>query len=287
MSLFRKPKKIQRRVFSSTLDEEDENAADAMEVEIDGEQSVQNNKKSKDGGTKKSSNKTEKVEEPKSKALLSFADDEEDTEVFQVRKSSNSKKIMRMLDRERRRKRKEERHNTQSTVDGEYSGGGDGGVSIGRQRERQSYEHYENGKSTNGSSNNSHNLGSTTTSSNKYKGTTALATSGKSLGTASATAVEQCKSKKSDSIQTEIRTDDFVVRLLLSISLHVFCIKKLQIPNKENMNLQMLFSRNALLHILHGGVFVVALIRMRKKRRNHVVVADKNNILDFVRHSNV
>lgn len=75
MSLFRKPKKIQRRVFSSALDEEDENAADDMEMEIDGEQSVQNNKKSKDGGAKKSSNKTDKIEEPKSKALLSFADD--------------------------------------------------------------------------------------------------------------------------------------------------------------------------------------------------------------------
>ncbi|XP_036228777.2 PAX3- and PAX7-binding protein 1 isoform X1 [Bactrocera oleae] len=211
MSLFRKPKKIQRRVFSSALDEEDENAADDMEMEIDGEQSVQNNKKSKDGGAKKSSNKTDKIEEPKSKALLSFADDEEDTEVFQVRKSSNSKKIMRMLDRERRRKRKEERHNTQSSVDDGNNGCGDEGVSIGRQRERQSNERFENGKSTNGSSNNSHNLGSTSTSSNKYKGTTTLAPSGKSLGTASASAVEQCKSKKSDSIQTEIRTDDFVL----------------------------------------------------------------------------
>lgn len=75
MSLFRKPKKIQRRVFSSALDEEDENAADDMEVVIDGEQSVQNNKKIKDGGTKKSNNKADKIEEPKSKALLSFADD--------------------------------------------------------------------------------------------------------------------------------------------------------------------------------------------------------------------
>ncbi|XP_039964546.1 PAX3- and PAX7-binding protein 1 isoform X1 [Bactrocera tryoni] len=211
MSLFRKPKKIQRRVFSSALDEEDENAADDMEMEIDGEQSLQNNKKSKDGGPKKSANKADKIEEPKTKALLSFADDEEDTEVFQVRKSSNSKKIMRMLDRERRRKRKEERHNTQSSLDFGNSDCGDGGASIGRQRERQSYERSENGKSTNGSSIYSHNLGSTTTSSNKYKGTTALASSGKSLGTASASAVEQCKSKKSDSIQTEIRTDDFVL----------------------------------------------------------------------------
>uniref|UniRef100_A0A034W8J6 Uncharacterized protein n=1 Tax=Bactrocera dorsalis TaxID=27457 RepID=A0A034W8J6_BACDO len=244
MSLFRKPKKIQRRVFSSALDEEDENAGHDMEVEIDGEQSLQNNKKSKDGGPKKS-NKGDKIEEPKTKALLSFADDEEDTEVFQVRKSSNSKKIMRMLDRERRRKRKEERHNTQSSVDVGNSDCADGVASIGRQRERQSYERSENGKSTNGSSNYSHNLGSTTTSSNKYKGTTALASSGKSLGTASASAVEQCKSKKSDSIQTEIRTDDFVVRLLLSISLHVFLYKKLQFTKKEE-NLQKLFSRNAL-----------------------------------------
>lgn len=140
---------------------------------------------------------------------------------------------MRMLDRERRRKRKEERHNTQSSADGGNSGCCDSGVSIGRQRERQSYERFENGKSANGGGNNSHNLGSSPTSSNKYKGTAALATSGKSLGTASASAVEQCKSKKSDSIQTEIRTDDFVVRLLLSISLHVFLYKKLQITKKK------------------------------------------------------
>ncbi|XP_054746441.1 PAX3- and PAX7-binding protein 1 [Anastrepha obliqua] len=213
MSLFRKPKKIQRRVFSSTLDDEDENAVDAIEADVDREQPVQINKKSKDGSSKKSSNKTDKVEEPKPKALLSFADDEEDTEVFQVRKSSNSKKLMRMLDRERRRKRKEERQNTQSFAEIGNSGGGGGSGFTGRQRERQqSHDRFENGKSTDVSNNNiSHNLGSTT-SSNKYKGTATLATTGeKAVGTASASAVEQCKSKKSDSIQTEIRTDDFVL----------------------------------------------------------------------------
>lgn len=169
-----------------------------------------------------------------------------------MRKSSNSKKIMRMLDRERRRKRKEERHNTQSSVDDGNNGCGDEGVSIGRQRERQSNERFENGKSTNGSSNNSHNLGSTSTSSNKYKGTTTLAPSGKSLGTASASAVEQCKSKKSDSIQTEIRTDDFVVRLLLSISLHVFfCIK---ITNYEK-NFKSFFHATLCTHTVLGERF--------------------------------
>ncbi|XP_017466846.1 PREDICTED: PAX3- and PAX7-binding protein 1 isoform X1 [Rhagoletis zephyria] len=210
MSLFRKPKKIQRRVFS-TLDDE-ENAADTMEMDIDREQPVQINKKNKDGGSKKSASKVEKVEEQKPKALLSFADDEEDTEVFQVRKSSNSKKIMRMLDRERRRKRKEERQSSQSTAGSSF--GVTGGSSTSRQRDRQqSHDRIDNGRSTGGSSNNiSYNLGSATTSSNKYKGTTTLATmGGKAVGIASASAAEQCKSKKSDSIQTEIRTDDFVL----------------------------------------------------------------------------
>lgn len=115
---------------------------------------------------------------------LIFPDD--DGEVFQVRKSSHSKKVMRMMDKERRRKKKEER--SAESGSGHHS---------------QTYDNSSLNTSTNrenGSrlNNDSHNLGSSASQ------------------TASSSSEHIKKSNKSDSIQTEIRTDDFVVRLLLS-----------------------------------------------------------------------
>lgn len=91
MSLFRKPKKtIQRRVFTEKDDDDEEE----MEVE---EQSLTVDKSNSKKGSKT---------KPKKQALLSF-ETEEEGEVFQVKKSSHSKKLMRMYDRERQQKKKE------------------------------------------------------------------------------------------------------------------------------------------------------------------------------------
>ncbi|XP_037891247.1 uncharacterized protein LOC119638503 isoform X2 [Glossina fuscipes] len=188
MSLFRKPKKIQRRALTSTLDDEEDAVKndnqlekmqdDAMDLEVQAPPPPQISSKVK----KKKNHKEMKVKPSSSKdnsttkSLLSFADEEEDGEVFQVRKSSHSKKVMRMLDKERRRKKKEERDTSTSimAVDG-YA--------------EQSY-HNRDTRENGSRLSITHSLGSTTTS---IGGST-----------------EHRKSNK-DKIQTEIRTDDFVV----------------------------------------------------------------------------
>ncbi|XP_072388932.1 PAX3- and PAX7-binding protein 1 [Diabrotica undecimpunctata] len=89
MSLFKKPKKtIQRRVFTEN-DDEDDDVTQPMEVC----QSIPVEKKSK---KKDKSSKTPKT-------LLSF-DEEEEGEVFQVKKSSHSKKVLRMFEKEKKKK---------------------------------------------------------------------------------------------------------------------------------------------------------------------------------------
>lgn len=89
MSLFRKPKKniVQRRVFTENDDEDDESTP----MEINDFQPVENRNRKK-----------EKSAKPK-QTLLSFDADEEG-EVFQVKKSSHSKKVLRMLEKEKRKK---------------------------------------------------------------------------------------------------------------------------------------------------------------------------------------
>lgn len=115
----------------------------------------------------------------------SLAKAEDDGEIFQVRKSSHSKKVMRMMDKERRKKKREER--------AELSG--------------QNWAHqagYQNGSTTQHLDSSSANAsGANSSRSNK--------------SSASDSPNVQSKSKKCDNdmIQTEIRTDDFVVRLLL------------------------------------------------------------------------
>ncbi|EFA04029.1 PAX3- and PAX7-binding protein 1 [Tribolium castaneum] len=86
MSLFRKPKKtIQRRVFTENDDDDDE----PMDVEAQPPQDRDHKKKSK-----------HKPKQP----LLSF-ETEEEGEVFQVKKSSHSKKVMKMFEKERQKKK--------------------------------------------------------------------------------------------------------------------------------------------------------------------------------------
>ncbi|XP_065355283.1 PAX3- and PAX7-binding protein 1 isoform X1 [Calliphora vicina] len=219
MSLFRKPKKIQRRVFSSTLDDDEDangggsNASakdsrksndDEMDVDNNGDliappppqiSAKSEKKKSKDSKSKASTSKKEVVggggvgDVGKTKALLSFADEEEDAEVFQVRKSSHSKKVMRMLDKERRRKKKEER-----SSDNFSSSSSSSNINNTTSTNDTHHSNHQNRERENGSRNsNSHNLGSSSTS------------------THTTSSSEHSKSNKSDKIQTEIRTDDFVL----------------------------------------------------------------------------
>lgn len=118
MSLFRKPKKnIQRRAFSEFDEDKDR-------LPTRDDESSENVPE-----TIKMKPKPDKVpkERPQAKTLLSFGDEEgtniytesvtsinsypcifitEEEEVFQVKKTSQSKKVMRQLDKERRRKAK-------------------------------------------------------------------------------------------------------------------------------------------------------------------------------------
>ncbi|XP_045760709.1 PAX3- and PAX7-binding protein 1 isoform X1 [Maniola jurtina] len=82
MSLFRRPKKIQRRMFCADDDEDGDPEPPPPPV-------ISNNKKE---------NKP-----VKSTTLLSFADEEEETEVFKVKKSSQSKRLAKRRDKEKRR----------------------------------------------------------------------------------------------------------------------------------------------------------------------------------------
>ncbi|CAH0747041.1 unnamed protein product [Diatraea saccharalis] len=84
MSLFRKPKKIQRRMFCA--DDEDEGDPEPPPPPI-------------------ISHEREKKENKpvKPTSLLSFADEEEDGEVFKVKKSSQSKRLAKRREKEKRR----------------------------------------------------------------------------------------------------------------------------------------------------------------------------------------
>ncbi|EDX11931.1 GD19905 [Drosophila simulans] len=94
MSLFRKPKKIQRRVFSSNADEEEDGASLDPDAEMEAPPPpIISGKREKE-----KSRKAIKPQEDNSKpkALLSFADDEDDGEVFQlvVKKSETPEAIL-------------------------------------------------------------------------------------------------------------------------------------------------------------------------------------------------
>ncbi|XP_071444852.1 PAX3- and PAX7-binding protein 1 [Hetaerina americana] len=106
MSLFKKPKKnIRRRIVGENDDEEEnENAEKSNE-----------GKPVEENSTAPISKVTGKIKEKKKEkhrkqTLLSFEEDlneGDDGEVFQVKKSTHSKKIMKLLDRERKKKKEE------------------------------------------------------------------------------------------------------------------------------------------------------------------------------------
>lgn len=87
MSLFRKPKKniVQRRVFTENDDEDDDEPMEVQET----------------APIEKKSKKKDKYRAKQT--LLSF-DAEEEGEVFQVKKSSHNKKVMRMFEKEKKKK---------------------------------------------------------------------------------------------------------------------------------------------------------------------------------------
>ncbi|KAL4707144.1 hypothetical protein ACJJTC_018879 [Scirpophaga incertulas] len=87
MSLFRKPKKIQRRMFCA--DDEDDGDPEPPPPPVISHNSLEKEKKE---------NKPIKTT-----SLLSFADEEEDGEVFKVKKSSQSKKLAKRREKEKRR----------------------------------------------------------------------------------------------------------------------------------------------------------------------------------------
>ncbi|KAG7187898.1 hypothetical protein KM043_013866 [Ampulex compressa] len=96
MSLFNKPKRNIRRRPLNDEDEENENR-----LEVEDAQPIRSRPKRK--------------EKPK-QTLLSFGEEleEDDGEIFKVKKSSRSKKLMKQLDHERRRKKGEEKMQTDS-----------------------------------------------------------------------------------------------------------------------------------------------------------------------------
>ncbi|XP_062698152.1 PAX3- and PAX7-binding protein 1 [Aedes albopictus] len=214
MSLFRKPKKpIQRRVFTSYDDDDEEgggtpaaaatttnNGADStakdnrMEVDpspppppsFSGSDGLKRSKKDKkdkkssgtgSGGSSSASGGTSKATSKMS--LLSF-DDEEEGEIFQVKKTSQSKKVMKSLDKERRRKKHAEKNGS--------SFGGDSSSSKSAVVVKSSSPGNSNSSSSSALKNRS---SEEPDKDNKHKR-------------------EKCE-KSSSNIQTEIRTDDFVL----------------------------------------------------------------------------
>lgn len=130
---------------------------------------------------------------------------DEDGEVFQVRKSSHSKKVMKMMDKERRKKK----HTTSDAADPAASS------ARGRQRSPASRQRSRTPPPP---------------------PTFAPQAAGTDDGTDKDDKVLVQNSVKrshdnSNSIQTEIRTDDFVVRLLLSIFCKYLLDTLTQTPN--------------------------------------------------------
>lgn len=115
-----------------------------------------------------------------------FRTEDDDGEVFQVKKSSHSKKVMRMMDKERRKKKHRDH---------------DSGAAADAQEPR--------------SNNNNNNNGCGRQPSERDAASSAACVKG--VGNDDCADVKRQKSSNAtnSSVHTEIRTDDFVVRLLL------------------------------------------------------------------------
>lgn len=125
-----------------------------------------------------------------------FLFSEEEEEVFQVKKSSHSKKVMRMMDKERRKKKSHQRASSNEP------------------------SHGESNQNTSSKSNNGFN-----SKSNAYdvaQATSNETASRKGVGN-NDYAIEKRQKSINSNIHTEIRTEDFVVRLLLHRFIHTLC----------------------------------------------------------------
>uniref|UniRef100_A0A182JEI6 GCF C-terminal domain-containing protein n=1 Tax=Anopheles atroparvus TaxID=41427 RepID=A0A182JEI6_ANOAO len=225
MSLFRKPKKpIQRRVFSGYEDEDEENNPTAKEtphtvgngngassdpsgssdptvvppegpvVSSSGGSVVASSERKRKEHRADTKSETSKGGSASAKSnaiitkpsLLSF-DDEEEGEVFQVKKSSHSKKVMKSLDKERRRKRHLEKSNNGTTSASHHSSSA------------ASAEHGA-GRAT------------STSQRKQFLSSSPPSTTSLSYDNDSNDKIKREKCENSSSnIQTEIRTDDFVL----------------------------------------------------------------------------
>ncbi|XP_046404390.1 PAX3- and PAX7-binding protein 1 [Ischnura elegans] len=106
MSLFKKPKKNIRRRIVGENDDDDEN--ENTDKGSEGKSSEDNT--SAQVSKVPGKIKEKKKEKQRKQTLLSFEEDlneGDDGEVFQVKKSTHSKKIMKLLDRERKKKKEE------------------------------------------------------------------------------------------------------------------------------------------------------------------------------------
>lgn len=111
-SLFRKPKRNFRKKETEIEDENDnDNANDKMEVEM--ELNIQPQ------STKEKKKKKERDKETKSKSVLSFEmeEDEGDTEVFQIKRSSHSRRVAKQLKRELREKKEAKNYAQEPDMD--------------------------------------------------------------------------------------------------------------------------------------------------------------------------
>lgn len=248
MSLFRRPKKpVQRRVFSYGDDEDSENndlndcgtktsAADSYS-----DNGTSNSSRTKtDNGSRAAKERAKSPASEKTKkksSLLSFDDEgktqpllivivqsvgaleydrnfisAEEGEIFQVKKSSHSRKVMKQLDRER--KKRKTKPAAEGSADGQsssYGGSGDvggsgssGGRGVSSERSSSSYA---------------------TLSSSSGRQTTTTITAGQKHRQSNLS-FSQCSNP------TEVHTDDLVVRLLLS---H-FTKKTKKQKKKQNLN---------------------------------------------------
>ncbi|XP_025097837.1 PAX3- and PAX7-binding protein 1-like isoform X2 [Pomacea canaliculata] len=112
-SMFRKPRRnFRRKVTGSDSDNERDGGDEHMDIDDESYDNVStdlNNTSAGKSTKEKKKNLKIKEKEPSTKSTLSFDHEEEDTEVFKVKKSSHSKRIAKQLKRERERDEKLEK----------------------------------------------------------------------------------------------------------------------------------------------------------------------------------
>ncbi|KAK6641265.1 hypothetical protein RUM44_012974 [Polyplax serrata] len=119
MALFKKPKK---NIRARNVDNDDDDIGGNENVPVGLEEKESN---SSSVNPQKKSSKDKNIGRCKQTTLLSFGDDEEEEEVFQIKKSPQSKKLVRLLDKERKkRKESQERVETEDNITASKKSGG-------------------------------------------------------------------------------------------------------------------------------------------------------------------